>query len=67
MHKLVDITSTGGNYLLNVGPTGQGEIVQAMQKPLLETGKWLEKNGRAIYNTVRASLSSVSLWGTFFD
>lgn len=47
-----DITSTGGNYLLNVGPTGKGEIIQAQQVPLRQTGAWLNKHGHAIYNTV---------------
>ncbi|ORY24452.1 alpha-L-fucosidase-domain-containing protein [Naematelia encephala] len=52
IHSLVDITAKGGNFLLNVGPTGEGEIIEAMAKPLLEAGKWLKSNGRAIYDTV---------------
>ncbi len=47
--KLVDITSKGGNYLLNVGPTSEGVIPQASQDNLRAVGKWLKVNGEAIY------------------
>ncbi|KAL7417418.1 alpha-L-fucosidase-domain-containing protein [Mrakia frigida] len=51
VHKLIDITAKNGNYLLNVGPTGEGEIIDAMSSRLLKVGRWLETNGRAIYDT----------------
>ena len=47
--KLVDITSKGGNYLLNVGPTAEGLIPQPSQDNLREVGRWLKINGEAIY------------------
>lgn len=47
--KLVDITSKGGNYLLNVGPTSEGIIPQASQDNLRAVGRWLKVNGEAIY------------------
>jgi len=47
--KLVDIVSKGGNYLLNVGPDGQGEIPQASQDILRKVGAWLKVNGEAVY------------------
>lgn len=47
--KLVDIVSKGGNYLLNVGPTGDGCIPQPSQDILRRVGKWLKVNGEAIY------------------
>jgi len=47
--KLVDITSKGGNYLLNVGPTAEGVIPQASQDNLRAVGRWLKVNGEAIY------------------
>jgi alpha-L-fucosidase len=47
--KLVDIVSKGGNYLLNVGPTGEGLIPKASQDNLRAVGRWLKVNGQAIY------------------
>ena len=47
--KLVDIVSKGGNYLLNVGPMGDGCIPQPSQDILRRVGKWLKVNGEAIY------------------
>jgi alpha-L-fucosidase len=47
--KLVDITSKGGNYLLNVGPTAEGVIPQPSQDILRRVGRWLKVNGEAIY------------------
>ena len=47
--KLVDIVSKGGNYLLNVGPDGEGFIPQPSQDILRQVGAWLKVNGEAIY------------------
>jgi alpha-L-fucosidase len=49
---LVDITSKGGNYLLNVGPTDRGIIQKASADRLLALGEWMDVNGEAIYHTV---------------
>jgi alpha-L-fucosidase len=48
-HHLIDIVSRGGNLLLNIGPTSDGEI-PAFQKKVLEgIGAWLAINKEAIY------------------
>ena len=39
IHKLVDIVSKGGNFLLNVGPTAEGEIPQPSVERLDEIGR----------------------------
>lgn len=49
VQNLVDIVSKGGNYLLNVGPTGEGVIPQPSVSRLAEMGRWLAIYGEAIY------------------
>lgn len=59
IHKLVDIVSKGGNYLLNVGPTAEGIIPQPSVDRLLAMGRWLDANGEAIYGTVGGPLQGL--------
>jgi alpha-L-fucosidase len=51
VHNLADIAAKGGNYLLNVGPTAEGEIPKPSVERLAEIGKWLKVNAEAIYAT----------------
>ncbi len=51
LYLLVDLTSKGVNYLLNVGPTCEGLIPQPSVDRLLEIGKWMDVNSEAIYAT----------------
>jgi alpha-L-fucosidase len=51
LRNLVDIASKGGNYLLNVGPTSEGEIPPPSLQRLAEVGKWMQANGESIYGT----------------
>jgi len=51
LHKLVDIVSKGGNFLLNVGPTAEGVIPQPSVERLEAMGRWLAVNGESIYGT----------------
>jgi alpha-L-fucosidase len=48
---LVDVVSRGGNLLLNVGPTADGEIPDHLAERLRDIGRWLSQNGEAIYGT----------------
>ena len=49
--NLIDIASKGGNYLLNIGPTGDGTVPEASVTRMREMGAWLKTNGEAIYGT----------------
>ena len=51
IYNLVDIASKGGNFLLNVGPTGEGLIPELSVDRLKRMGDWLDVNGEAIYGT----------------
>lgn len=48
---LVDIVSKNGCLLLNVGPKADGTIPEDQKAVLLEIGKWLKTNGKAIYGS----------------
>ncbi|MBW3623341.1 MAG: alpha-L-fucosidase [Armatimonadetes bacterium] len=50
-HKLIDIASKGGNFLLNVGPTDTGIIPQPSVDRLRHMGQWMDRNGVGIYGT----------------
>ncbi len=58
---LVAIVSRGGNYLLNVGPTGEGIIPEPCVRELKGVGEWLKVNGESIYG---ATASPIPLPGT---
>lgn len=47
--NLVDVVAKGGNYLLNVGPTGEGLFPDASVLRLREMGDWMTINKEAIY------------------
>jgi alpha-L-fucosidase len=49
--RLVKVVSHGGNYILNIGPTGEGSVVPYESDVLRGVGAWLETNGAAIYGT----------------
>jgi alpha-L-fucosidase len=51
VHLLVRSASVGANYLLNVGPTAEGEIVPTHAERLCGVGEWLKVNGESVYGT----------------
>lgn len=51
IHLLAKSANVGGNLLLNVGPTPQGEIVPSQVERLNGVGAWLAQNGASIYGT----------------
>ncbi len=60
--NLVDIASKGGNYLLNVGPTAEGEIPAESIKLLKGVGAWMKVNGESIYGTHASPFKKLA-WG----
>ncbi len=59
IRNLIDIASKGGNYLLNIGPLGDGSVPEASITRMREMGAWLEKYGEAIYGTTASPFEEV--------
>jgi alpha-L-fucosidase len=51
VHLLVKIVSRGGNFLLNIGPSPEGDWDDMAYSRLREMGAWLKINGEGIYNS----------------
>jgi alpha-L-fucosidase len=62
IRSLADAVSKGGNFLLNVGPTAQGEIPAPSVERLAAIGRWLKVNQEAIYGTTASPFPYLS-WG----
>jgi alpha-L-fucosidase len=63
IHTLIETASKGGNFLLNVGPTAEGEIPQPSVERLAAMGKWMKVNGDAIYGTTASPFAAEQPWG----
>ena len=63
LHALTDTAGKGGNLLLNVGPTAEGEIPAATVERLQAMGRWMKVNGEAIYATDSGPFPRPLPWG----
>ncbi len=57
IRMLIDTVSKGGNFLLNVGPNGRGEIEERAVERLEEIGEWMRKHERSIHDCTAAPAS----------
>lgn len=62
IRNLIDIASKGGNYLLNIGPLGDGSVPEESVRSLAAIGKWMRANGEAIYATQASPFEKLA-WG----
>ena len=51
LKNLISCSRDGGNYLLNIGPRGDGSIPEPSVHVLETVGAWLEKHGDTIYGS----------------
>jgi alpha-L-fucosidase len=62
VRNLIDCSSKGGNYLLNIGPTSEGVFPEASIERLAEIGNWMKINSEAIYGTTASPFKRLP-WG----
>jgi alpha-L-fucosidase len=60
IRMLIDCSSKGGNFLLNVGPTPEGLIPEPSVQRLAEVGKWMKVNHEAIYGTTASPFKKLA-------
>lgn len=63
LRSLINVVSHGGNFLLNIGPRGDGSVVEFESEVLKEIGAWLKENGEAIYATEASPFREDFSWG----
>jgi len=51
VRNLIACARDTGNYLLNIGPTADGSIPEESVRIMTAVGKWMERNGKSIYQT----------------
>ncbi|MCU0780995.1 MAG: alpha-L-fucosidase [Akkermansiaceae bacterium] len=63
IRNLIDIASKGGNYLLNIGPTGDGSVPPASVASMQDIGAWMKVNAESIRGTTASPLAKTPFDG----
>jgi len=52
INMLRTVAGGGGNLLLNIGPKPDGSVPEEARQRLVPVGRWIERNGEALYGPV---------------
>ncbi len=63
LRSFINVISHGGNYLLNIGPTGEGSVIDFEAEVLRHIGRWIKVNKEAIYGTSASPFTSKPVFG----
>ncbi|MFY8327616.1 alpha-L-fucosidase [Pseudoalteromonas sp. ZZD1] len=63
LHRLISTVARGGNYMLNIGPRGNGEVPEMAAKGLRRAGQWLSHSGETIYGAKGSPWGRAQAWG----
>ena len=59
VRMLIDVVSKGGNFLLNIGPKGDGSFPDEAVERLKGMGEWMKFNSEAIYGVEKNPFGSL--------
>jgi alpha-L-fucosidase len=62
IRNLADIASKGGNYLLNIGPKGDGTVPEESVRAMHAIGAWMKVNRESIVGTTASPVAKPA-WG----
>lgn len=65
IQELVQNVSRDGNYLLNIGPKGDGTVPGESVTKLDSIGNWMDIYSSSIYGVTRSPFSSEPVWGLY--
>ncbi len=65
IQELATVVSREGNFLLNIGPKGDGSMTSGSQEILSGVGKWMDTYSDSIYGTSRNPFTKDPAWGTY--
>jgi len=65
MYIIGEAVGNGGNFLLNVGPKGDGSFPEPVKQQLAALGEWTRRNGEALYGSQGANHLFEFLTGGF--
>ena len=63
LHRLISTVGRGGNYMLNIGPNGEGKVPDMAAKGLRRAGEWLAHSGETIYGAKGSPWGRAQSWG----
>ena len=65
IQQLVQVVSRDGNYLLNIGPKGDGTVTPQSVTILSAFGDWMKTYSESIYGTTRSPYKTEPHWGVY--
>jgi alpha-L-fucosidase len=65
LQEFVTVVSRDGNYLLNIGPKGDGTVTAKTTNVLNGFGSWMATYGDSIYGTSGSPFATEPPWGRF--
>ncbi|WP_405093216.1 alpha-L-fucosidase [Micromonospora sp. NBC_01392] len=65
IQELVTVVGRDGNYLLNIGPRGDGTVTAGSTTILTAVGAWMGAHGDSIYATTGNPFTFEPWWGRF--